>query len=224
MSRFDRTQSAYIERKIDEQTRYMQIGEVVEVFEHTSDADTSNFEVSLILRDEDQERRRIPVMTPRNGEISPPEVGDNVVVAFLDGQSEYPIVIGNIYNSDDRAPLGRAGLYRLTRGSLYVEAHEEGEYARIAKKPADDGTASTKIEVDDSGSTTSVNIETDGDINISAGGNVVIDEGGTAKNVLTEDAVFEYEQRVDTSDGTGGTTTQTTSPVSNGEVTDTEIQ
>lgn len=68
-----------------------------------------------------------------------------------------------------------------------------------------------------------ITVEAAGDISVSAGGNVVIDEGGGATPVLTEDAVFEYEQRVDTSDGSGGTTTQQTTTVSNGEVTDVEI-
>jgi len=54
-----------------------------------------------------------------------------------------------------------------------------------------------------------------GDLNVEAqGGNVTISEGGTAKKLLTEDAVFEY---VD--DGS----TKTTSTVANGETTEVEI-
>lgn len=224
MGKFDKTESAHVERKIKEEVQELQFGKVVKVFEHTATDDDSNFEVNVILRDEDKERRRLPIMTARKGEIAPPETGDNVIVGFLDGEGEAPIVLGNLYDIENRPPLGRAGMYRLKRGSLYLEAHEDGDWARLSKKSADDGTPTTKVEIDDSGANPVVNIETDGDINISAGGDVVIDEGGTAKKVLTEDAVFEYEQRVDTGDGSGGTTTQTTTTVSNNETTETEIE
>lgn len=218
MGRFDNTESAYLERKIDSQVSGIQFGEVVEVYEHTQADDNSNFEVDVILRDEAQERREVPIMTARRGEISVPEVGDTVLVGFLDGVSEAPVVLGNIYTDQTRPPLGRAGMYRLTRGSLYVEAHEEGDWARISKKPSDDGSATSKIEVDDSGATTQINIETDGDITLSAGGDIVIDEGGTATPVAKQDHTHDY----DDDDGSTVTTKTTTTPNESG--TKTEIE
>lgn len=65
----------------------------------------------------------------------------------------------------------------------------------------------------------------DGDITInSKGGDVKIKEGGTAKKVLTEDAVFEYEDTGDSSDGSAGSTVKTTSKVSNSEKTEVELE
>jgi hypothetical protein len=94
--------------------------------------------------------------------------------------------------------------------------HPDGDWARTAVKPSDDGTPSTKVEVDDSGATTQVNIETDGDVSlqadgditVSAGGDVFINEGGSTKAVATEDHTHDYSGT--TSDGASysGTTTK----------------
>jgi hypothetical protein len=131
--------------------------------------------------------------------------------------------VGNLYGDQDenRAPKGAADVIRLTRGELYLELLGDGSEARIAKKSSDTGTPSAEVTIDDTGT---ISIETDGDVDISAGGDVVIDEQGSAKSVLTEDAVFEFQQREDTSDGSGGTVTRTTSTVSNGETTKTDIE
>jgi hypothetical protein len=79
-----------------------------------------------------------------------------------------------------------------------------------------------------------VDLDVDGDVNITSKtgdisieatqGNVYLSEGGTPKKILTEDAVFEYQQRIDTKDGSGGTSTKTTTKVSNGETTEVEVE
>jgi hypothetical protein len=148
---FDRTESSYVENKIESLNLKLQIGRVVKVFEHTEVDDNSNFEANVILRDEEKERRGVPVMTARKGEIAPPEMGDKVVVGFLDSASESPIIIGNIYDVATRPPLGRAGIYRLKRGNLYLEAHEDGDWMRMSHKDDDDGTPNAKVEIQDNG-------------------------------------------------------------------------
>jgi hypothetical protein len=120
--------------------------------------------------------------------------------------------------------------------------------------PADAADADAEVSISDSGNINiatdeegaNININAEGDVNISAGGrkvsvsasqivadgnrvnisgnNVVIDEGGDPKKVLTEDAVFEYQQRIDTDDGTGGTATKKTTTVVNKEITETDIE
>lgn len=218
---FDRTQAQWIENKIEDVVTFPQLGEVVGVTEHTSANDKSNHEVDVILRDEEKERRNVPVMSPASGDAYVPQAGDAVVIIFLDGDGEAPVVVGNIYDIESRAPLGREGIKRRKRGSLYTEIHEDGDWARIAKKSSDDGTPTSKVEIDDSGNTTKLNIETDGDITISADGDVLIDEGGTAQPVAVQghDHDFTYDGGGDNSSTLSGTTN---TPNQNG--TETEIE
>lgn len=210
------------------------VGVVTKVYEHDSIEDVSNHEVNVRLVTNEEEKRGIPVHTSRHGSTYVPQEGDFVEVGFLGGKTQKAYVAGFAHSYESRAPLGRAGHWRHRFGDsspyLFVEAeksdHSAGspDVVRLAKKSDGLSDPSTKVEIDDSGSSTQVNIETDGDINISADGNVYIDEGGTPKKVLTEDAVFEYEDTGDTSDGTASAVTKTTSKVSNGEVTQTEIE
>jgi len=213
---FEPTERDRIVSEVLSQIKVAQIGTVTKVFEHSSGDDNSNHEVNVLLRDEDVERRRVPVAVSTEGEAVVPRVDDMVVVQFLDGFEEAPVVIGTIYNDVDRAPLGKEGIIRRRRGSVYTEMHPEGDWARTAVKSSDDGTPSTKVEVNDSGGTTKVNIETDGDINISAGGDVVIDEGGTAKKVATEDHTHTVSNI-----STGSSSVTTSGPSDN---TSTEIE
>lgn len=150
---FDRTESSHTERKIQEATMRLQIGTVATVFEHTKKDDNSNFECNVILRDEEKERRRVKIMTPRKGEIHAPEQGDNVVVGFLDGETEDPIILGNYYNIRDRPPLGKAGMYRLKRNNLFVEMEPDGKYARVSRKATadDQSPPDATIEIKENG-------------------------------------------------------------------------
>lgn len=210
------------------------IGVVQKVFEHDETDDFSNHEVNVRLVNNEEELRRLPVHVDRNGHTNVPQKGDAVEVGFLGSDGQSAFVSNYVYTGTDRAPLARSGHYRHEFGDsepyLYIEAepadHTAGtpDVVRLAKKEDGLSDPTTQVAIDDSGASTEVKIETDGDITISAGGDVVIDEGGSAKSVLTEDAVFEYEQRVDTEDGSGGTQTKTTTKVSNNETTETEME
>jgi len=147
MAEFDRTESSYVENKIEQERRALELGRVVKVFEHTTADDDSNHEVNIVLRDEDKERRRVPIMNNTPGSIQPPEYGDMVVVGFLDGTSEAPVVLGQLYNAQQRAVLGEENMYRLKRGDLYLEAHPDGDWIRMSKKSSDDGTPSSEVEL-----------------------------------------------------------------------------
>jgi hypothetical protein len=220
-----------IRQLIQETVKSPTIGEVQEVFARTdavansTDQPPSNHEVTVTVppgATATQTFDRIPAVTPTSGVIATPRKGDLVLLLFPARGS--PFCIGNIYASDtnDRAPKGDVDVVRFTRGSLYVELLGDGTEARIANKSDDTAAPDAEVTLTADGT---INISTDGDINIS-GGEVTIDEGDSsaAKSVLTEDAVFEFQQRVDTGDGSGGTTTKTTTTVSNAETTETDIQ
>jgi len=228
-------ESEYLSRKNQRESFQTTIGFVTKVFEHDGTEDTfSNHEVNVQLKSLDEELKRLPIHTEHNGTIYVPQKNDAVEIGFLKGQTQRPFVSNVVYTTEKRAPLARSGQYRQEFGpdegeKLYFEAERKDHAAgdpnviRIGKKPDGLSDPTTTVEVDDSGDTPKINIETDGDISLSADGDIIIENGDTPKSVLTEDAVFEYEQRIDTDDGSGGTTTKTTTTVSNGESTSTQI-
>lgn len=228
------------------ESRLPTIGTVTKVFTRRETDDSgpdafSNHEANVQLHTGAEEPRRIPVHQDFPGTAGVPKKGDFVRIAYLQGRTESGVIVGYAYNVDEnRPPVAEPGHWRRkfdTGGDehIYVEAertdhgeidpgNDDYDVYRIAKKEDGLSDPTTQIALDNSGSSPHVRIETDGDITISAGGDVLIDEGGTATPVLTENAVFEYEDTGDTGDGSASPTTKTTSTVSNGEVTETEIE
>jgi hypothetical protein len=217
------TEQDRIKQIIRNETAPLTIGRVAAVRTRSSKSTISNHEADVTLLRYDQTHRDIPIATPASEAISVPQVDDLVIVGYLESDERRPIVLATVFGdaAGDRAPVGDEGDVRLRRGSIYAELAGDGSVARLAKKPGDDAAPDASVAVEDDGAIT---IETSGDVTISAGGDVLINEGGNTKSVLTKDAVFEYEQRIDTSDGSGGTQTKTTSVVSNGETTETQIE
>jgi hypothetical protein len=220
-----------IRQLIQETIQSPTIGEVQEVFArsdavaNSTDKPPSNHELTVTVppgATASQTFERIPVLTATSGVVATPRKGDLVLLLFPARGS--PFCIGNIYGSDadDRAPKGDVDVIRLTRGDLYVELLPDGTKARIANKTDDTTAPDAEITLTADGT---IDINTDGDINIS-GGQVTIDEGDSAgaTSVLTENAQFEFQQRIDTGTGGGGTNTKLTSTVANGETTETDIE
>ncbi len=85
-----------------------ELGVVTSVFPHSEDGDNDNYECSVKLRDRDIELRKVPVATSHVGLVSPPHVGDLVLLAFVNGDFNSPIIIGRLYNDDDRPPTSQA--------------------------------------------------------------------------------------------------------------------
>jgi len=144
---------------------------------------------------------------PTSGEIVVPEVGEAVMLRPTYGSK--PIITGFIDLPDDTFTDSQA-----------VEDGAVQEEQSIAFALGSDGESVVFERTTDG---YNVSIDVAGDVTISAPGDIVIDQGDTPKQVLTEDAVFEYEDTGDTGSGAGPTETKTTTTVSNGEVTTTEI-
>lgn len=145
-----------------------------------------------------QKYARIPFRTPGSGFWIVPEVGD---IVELDEVDDRQVISHSPLFSGESLPSG------LSEGDVSISLADGVE---LSLRKADDGTYN-------------IEIHTDGELSLKAN-DILVGEEGNAKPVLTEDAVFEYEQRVDTGDGSGGTTTQETTTVSNNEVTESEVE
>lgn len=76
---------------------------------HTDDGDSDNYACTVRLRDSDVTIKHVPVATPRLGLVSVPAPGDLVIVEFIGGDGHAPVIIGTLYNDEDRPPVSTEG-------------------------------------------------------------------------------------------------------------------
>lgn len=83
------------------------LGVVTSVFPHSDDGDKDNYECNVKLKDKDLELRKVPVATSSIGFADIPQVGDLVLLSFINGEVNSPIIIGRLYNDEDRPPVSK---------------------------------------------------------------------------------------------------------------------
>jgi len=71
--------------------------------------DKGDHAVSVELRDTGLVLPNVPVAVGLMGFAAIPAVDDLVVVAFLEGDMDAPVVVGRLYDSDQAPPMHRAG-------------------------------------------------------------------------------------------------------------------
>jgi len=179
-----------------------ELGVVTSVFPHADDGDNDNYECSVKLRDKNVELRQVPVATPHIGFASIPQVGDLVLVSYVNGDINAPIVVGRLYNDEDRPPASQAEemVYIPPYDSnpdlrrIYIELPEKTVTVTIQDEKVtihvgdtditvgkDDGVSlvskkpiSITTEDDLSIKAKNVKIESDSDTNITASGKATI--------------------------------------------------
>ncbi len=135
------------------------LGVVTTVYPHQAEDDENNYEANVRLKHEDLELRRVPIAVGHVGVAAPPRVGDLVLVQFLNGDSNQPLVTGRFYHADERPPLHREDEILLeqrvpdgtlnhlrftgdgsTDGSIFLQ--------RDVTKPEDNSEAKATIKID----------------------------------------------------------------------------
>lgn len=87
-----------------------ELGVVTAVFPHAEEGDADNYEVSVQLKGrllpdgQRMELRRVPVATPYLGFAAVPNVGDLVLVQFIGGDVNAPVITGRLYDDENRPP------------------------------------------------------------------------------------------------------------------------
>lgn len=112
MTRFDRTQTALIEKIVRNSTKNSKVGIVDQVFEHSGIDDDSNWEVDVLIDGKTEKLSRVPVHNPGSDIIAPPKNGDKILVTYVEGVTFRPVAFGTGWSNTDRPPVGRAGMYR----------------------------------------------------------------------------------------------------------------
>jgi len=147
------------------------LGVVTTVYPHEAEDDENNYEANVRLKHEDLELRRVPIAIGHVGVAAPPRAGDLVLVQFLNGDSNQPLVTGRFYHADERPPLHKEDEilfeHRVADDTLnHLRFSSDGSIflQRDVTKPEDNSEAKASIKVDGAS----------GDIEIKAAETIVI--------------------------------------------------
>lgn len=107
--------------------RTAELAIVQEQHPHAEDSDKDNYACTVRLRDSGIVLGRVPVATARIGCVSIPAVDELVLVQFVGGDVNAPIITGRLYNDEDRPPKSDDGqaITHLPLGA------EDGDAVRI---------------------------------------------------------------------------------------------
>jgi phage baseplate assembly protein gpV len=133
-----------------------ELGEVTATLPHASDGDKNNYQCSVKLKNRkaadgsDFELRKVPVATGHIGLANIPNVGDLVLLQFIGGDLNAPVITSRLYNDTDKPPVSDN------------------------KQVVLDRVESIKIIMD--GGTT-IEIDKNGNVKIKAKGDIVLNDG-----------------------------------------------
>ena len=105
-----------LRRIIREELRGLRMPElavVQDIHPHADEGDDDNYACTVRLRDSEAVLTRVPVLTQRKGMASIPDVGDLVLVQYLAGAANAPVIVGTFYNDEDRPPPSAEGEARF---------------------------------------------------------------------------------------------------------------
>jgi len=152
----------------------LQLGIVTQVFTNEGGSGDDNIAVNIRLQSGECELLKVPVMISRLGLSHAPRVDDLAVLAFLHGDLNNAVVLGFLYDDQNRAP--DAGAEEV----VYEVPDDDDDAIRRLHIGLPSGNSLTlldgKLEVA-MGSTT-VTVEADGAITIKAGGDIGINASG----------------------------------------------
>lgn len=167
------------------------IGVVTDTFPH-AEGDVHNHECNVKLREGGLELRRVPITTPHVGMVSAPRVGDLVLISYVGGDPQRPLVVGRLYSDETHPPEHAEDEWRVVsppggKTSIAIDKDQSvvitaGETVVTVKQ--DDtisivGKQDLRIQVDGNVKLQckDCTVDASGDIHLGTGGTGVITEG-----------------------------------------------
>ena len=186
------------------------LGVVTSVFPHSADDDRENYECNVLLKNSGLELRKVPVATPTIGGAAIPSVEDLVLVTFICGDINQPIIVGRLYNDEQRPPINQPNeiVFHLPLDAgdddaLKVAIRSGGDHdpkrqlevqmgSKLTAQLTDGDplvnleTEHVKIQVTSGGDITiecdnKLEIKTSGDLNLKSDGNINIEAAASMK-------------------------------------------
>ena len=168
------------------------LGVITSIFPHSGASDKDNYECNVRLKNTELELRKVPIATQCIGLAGIPKVGDLVMIVFINGDINAPIVAGRLYNDEDRPPLNNAEEvvyippYKANSNvrRVYME-FPQGMIFQITDDQVDIKAGKTKVIITRDGdvvieSKTNINVIADGDATMKSKGNFTI-QGSSIK-------------------------------------------
>lgn len=167
------------------QPRFAELAVVQEQHPHNDEGDSDNYSCTVVMRDNGIVLKRVPAAVFRKGAAAIPDIGDLVLVQFLNGDINAPIIVGSLYNDEDRPPANSSGqaVFKLPLQGGGVELLVDSESATSVELKV--GNAITLTLVDDDpvltiaidGGKATLEISRDGSMALSSGNGVEIKSG-----------------------------------------------
>jgi len=101
---------------VRDEIKALQLGDIAIVtssFAHAGEDDGNNYECSVKLRESDLEMRKVPMVSSHIGMVSTPKVGELVLLSYVGGDANRPIVIGRLYSDKASPPLHEENEWRV---------------------------------------------------------------------------------------------------------------
>jgi uncharacterized protein involved in type VI secretion and phage assembly len=132
------------------------LGVVSAVFPKEDAKANANYEISVRLKHEDLELRKVPMAVSHVGFAAPPRAGELVLVQFINGDLNQPVITGRFYTDEALAPLFKEDeiLFEQRVGGGDTLNHlrftPDGTILlqRDVKKPEDNSEGTTTVRID----------------------------------------------------------------------------
>jgi phage baseplate assembly protein gpV len=163
--------------------RTAELAIVQEQHPHADDSDKDNYACTVRLRDSGIVLEQVPVATSRIGCVSIPAVNELVLVQFVGGDINAPIITERLYNDEDRPPVNDDGqaITHLPLGAedgdaVHIELHSGDTRELVFKLGSgievnvrdDDPVVELKVD----GGKLTLQVDRDGAVALESKGNV----------------------------------------------------
>ncbi len=144
-----------------------ELGTVTAIFPHKDDGDKDNYQCTVKMKNKklfggkDFELRKVPVATQYMGLAAIPNVGDLVLINFIGGDINEPVITGRLYNDKDRPPankekefllqhtIKKGGSIKLDKdGKIIVTSKSEKNIFTVEDEKIESKTEKCKVTIE----------------------------------------------------------------------------
>jgi phage baseplate assembly protein gpV len=97
-----------LKKLVREELGRLRFGELA-VVQDVFPTDPGNYDATVTLKDSQLVLEHVPLLSARKGFASVPDAGDLVLVQFVGGDLNRPVIVGSLYNDEDRPPENAKG-------------------------------------------------------------------------------------------------------------------
>jgi uncharacterized protein involved in type VI secretion and phage assembly len=179
--------------------RSAELGVVQSQHPHESEGDSDNYAVTVRLRDTGIVLGKVPVATTRLGAVAIPPVGALVLVQFIGGDVNAPVVTGTFYSDEDRPPANADGqvIWNLPADAspddaLRLEVSSADKQSVVLKL-----ASAVTIEIKDDDPAVSIDVGGNAQVTIDSDGKVAITSAQSLEIKAGSDMKLEAQGNFD---------------------------